>query len=105
MLKKKHTWGTVVNDTYKLILNKYYAKLGERINTILETEDKEKEIDETAQRIIANARAASERYLTEAIAKRMCMMHTDFAGEWQKMDMTIFVNDVMNRHLERDHMR
>lgn len=103
--ERKHTWGNDVNQSYKLILQKYYQKLGERITTILETEDKEKEIDETARRIIDNAREVSERYLTEAIAKRMCMMHTDFAGDWQKMDMTIFVNDVMNNHLQRDHMR
>lgn len=103
--ERKKSWDSSLSETDKIILRKYYSKLSDKIQTILETEDNEAKLEETAKRIINNSREAAEKYLTEAIAKRMCMMHTDFGGDWVKYDIMSFVNDVMNNHMTQDHGR
>lgn len=103
--RESHSQYIGTKETTDIILRKYYSKLGERIEKLLNEEDNTQQIDEVAKRIVTNSREAAERYLTEAIAKRMCMMYTDFNGDWMKYDVTSFVNSVMNEHLRDNHKK
>lgn len=100
----KNLWNRKVTKVEEEILRRFYYKVGERVNKLLE-EDEEftSTVDMEARRIIRISREAAEKYMVEAMARRMCLQYSDFDGQKQKMDMHTICTDLLSNHMQHLH--
>lgn len=100
----KNIWNHKVTKVEEEILKRFYNKVGERVEKLLdEDEEFTATIDMEARRIIRISREAAETYMVEAMARRMCLCFSDFEGQRQKMDMHVICNDLLRNHMEHSH--
>ena len=109
-LDKTESWGSTsywthnATDLEKKVYEAFYRKIVTKIDEILESDMESQEvIKQTAERIVANSRESAERYLTEAIANRMCLIGTDFTNSANKLDIHRITNDIIRAHLDSSH--
>lgn len=87
----------------KMVMDKFYSKVTDKINEVLESDEFVSDATKIANRIVSRSREVAERVLVEKIAMRMCVHYTDFNNEANKTDIWQIVNEVINNHVEYAH--
>lgn len=100
----KNPWNHRVTKVEEEILKQFYHKVGERVDKLIrEDEEFTATVDMEARRIIRISREAAEKYMVEAMARRMCLHYSDFEGQKQKMDMSVICNNLLSNHMQHSH--
>ena len=86
-----------VTTFHKKVIEHMTEMVDNKIADILCNEKYETLAEETAQRIVKNARDAAEKYMTESIAQRMCVSYTDFKNADRHHDIIEIVHEIMSR--------
>ena len=94
-------WSTDLSAFDRLVINSFLKKVESHVQEIIDNEINDQKSREIAERIVKNSKEASEKYLTQAIANRMCLLYTDFDNNMRKIDIYKVVDEIISSNNNR----